>query len=211
MYYQRFMSLALALRGFALLTIGLASAQIRDEGHYRAELEPYLKCSFLDGLQAVKVDWLRPGVTERTVKTAQGPKQVAMDWGARIMFAYPKADFFANLKAEKLPDASYRELKKRLIDSFDYVLASGGLIRRSDSFLSTLHGLPAYGLDRSKLEGGVAGIYLLFDDKRRIATTIYFLNQDPASRKVQTLVEYGSSRDRFLLTYSACIASTQTP
>jgi hypothetical protein len=61
------------------------------------------------------------------------------------------------------------------------------------------------GLDREKLEGGVLGVYLLLDDSSRIATTIYFLNQEPKDRSFQTLEEYRVQRDRFLATYSTCV------
>jgi len=60
-------------------------------------------------------------------------------------------------------------------------------------------------MDGSKLEGGSLGIYLIFDDKKQVVTTIYFLNQEPQERKFQTLDEYRRLRDRFLSRYGSCI------
>jgi hypothetical protein len=56
-------------------------------------------CAFSDGLQVVRVDPLARGVSSRTVDTAQGPKQVNMLAGLRIMFAYPGSDFFATSRS----------------------------------------------------------------------------------------------------------------
>jgi len=59
------------------------------------------------------------------------------------------------------------------------------------------------------LEGGVLGLYLAFDDKTHIATTIYLLNQEAYARKFQTIEQYQQLRDTFLKTYLACIRMNQ--
>ena len=41
----------------------------------------------------------------------------------------------------------------------------------------SLAGFDTHGIDRDHLEAGVIGTYLLFDDHRNMAVTIYFLNQ----------------------------------
>jgi hypothetical protein len=64
-------------------------------------------------------------------------------------------------------------------------------------------------LDREKLEGGVLGIYLFFDNSAHVVTNIYLLNQEPQNRKFQTIEEYRQLRDRFLVSYSACIRKNQ--
>ena len=45
-----------------------------------------------------------------------------------------------------------------------------------------VHGLETYGQDRTALEGGVLRLSLLFDDARRVAVTVYLLNQDPVQQ-----------------------------
>lgn len=129
-----------------------------------------------------------------------------MDAGVRVMFAYPDTDFYANVKAELLPAENYGQLKQFLLGNFHY-LEHGTVV--NTSLHSPLNGFEAHGLDRDKLEGGVLGVYLLFDDSAHVVTTIYLLNQEPKSRKFQTLEEYRELRDRFLVTYSTCIRKNQ--
>jgi hypothetical protein len=121
------------------------------------------------------------------------------------MFGYPGNDFFANVKVEKLPPAEYPQLKQILIENFNYLSDSTPSAKHNDSISSVLGGLDARGIDRDKLEGGVIGLYLLFDDKRYVVTTINLLNQEPERRHFQTLDEYSKLRDRFLLAYPSCV------
>jgi hypothetical protein len=167
-----------------------------------AALTPYTSCQFTDGLQIVQVDPLPPGITSREVQTDSGPRQIAMDLGIRIMFAYPETDFYANVKAEELPSSNYQKLKKDLLDNFKF-LSHGNTVNAA--LKSPMNGFEVHGLDREKLEGGTLGIYLLFDEPTHIVTTIYLLNQEPQNRKFQTMDEYRNLRDRFLNAYSSCI------
>lgn len=171
-----------------------------------ASLQPYTTCRFDDGLQVVQVDPLRADITSREVDTDSGPREVDVEAGLRIMFAYPGTDFYANVKAELLPATEYPQLKQYLLENFDH-LAHGNKVNAG--LRSPLNGFEAHGLDREKLEGGVLGFYLLFDNSEHVATTIYLLNQEPQARKFQTLGEYGELRDRFLAAYTACIRSNQ--
>jgi len=167
-------------------------------------LAPYTSCQFSDGLQIVHIDSLAPGVTSRRVETDTGPRQIDMQAGRRIMFAYPGTDFYANVKAELLPAANYSQLKQHLLDNFQY-LAHGNTV--NTGLHSPLNGFEIHGLDREKLEGGVLGIYLLFDDSAHVVTTIYLLNQEAQNRKFQTIEEYRSLRDLFLNSYTGCVQS----
>lgn len=165
-------------------------------------LQPYTSCRFADGLQVVDVTPLGPGITSREVDTDSGPREVDLEAGVRVMFAYPNTDFYANVKAELLPAGEYPQLKRYLLENFDH-LAHGNKV--NTALRSPLHGFEVHGLDREKLEGGVLGVYLLFDNSGHVVTTIYLLNQEPQARKFQTLSEYGELRDRFLAAYTACI------
>lgn len=169
-----------------------------------AALAPYSSCQFSDGLQIVQTDPLPPGVTSRPVETDSGPRQIDMQAGLRIMFAYPDTDFFANVKAELLPKANYPQLKQSLLDNFQH-LSYGNIV--NTALHSPMNGFEIHGSDREKLEGGVLGIYLLFDDPAHAVTTIYLLNQEPQSRKFQSMDEYRGLRDRFLASYTGCIRS----
>lgn len=174
-------------------------------GQFHPELRAYESCSFNDGLAIVDVSPLAPGVTSRPVRTRRGEFPLQLSAGRRVMFAYPGTDFYANVKVELLPTESYPQQKQLLKDGFDYTLASSPENSRNYDLASQLNGIEIQGLDRLKLEGGVLGVYLFFDDARRLATTVYLLNQDPARRKFQTISEYATLRDKFLGTYTSCI------
>jgi hypothetical protein len=163
----------------------------------------YASCSLSDGLAVVETAPLAPGVKARTVKTLTGTYNVAMEEGRRVMFAYPGEDFYANVKVEVLPKDGYAESKAALISSFDQTIASGDTVRNY-LLKPILNGFEVQGQDRTKREGGVLGIYLMFDDPTRTVTTIYMLNQEPPKR-FHTIEEYALLRDKFLREYTACI------
>ena len=166
----------------------------------------YTACQFPDGLQIVHLDSLPPGVTSRGVDTDSGPRQIDLQAGVRIMFAYPDTDFYANMKAEVLPAKNYPQLKQSLLDNFQHLLHGNTL---NTALHSPMNGLEVHGLDREKLEGGVLGIYLLFDEQAHVVTTIYLLNQEPQARKFQSMEEYRKLRDQFLGSYTTCIRNNQ--
>ncbi len=195
------------LRSFVLsLLAATAQLLVAQPSPGMATLTPYTTCTFSDGLQVVQVDPLAPGITSREVETDSGSRQINLEAGLRIKFAYPSTDFYANVKAELLPAANYAQLKQFLLDNLQH-LGHGNIM--NTSLHSPLNGFEAHGLDREKLEGGVLGIYLLFDDSAHVVTTIYMLNQEPQDRKFQTIEEYRRLRDQFLASYSACIRKNQ--
>jgi len=124
------------------------------------------------------------------------------------MFAYPDTDFFANVKAETIPAAPYAKEKPYLLDNFQH-MAHGNTV--NTALQSPLNGFEVHGLDRDKLEGGVLGVYLLFDDARHTVTTIYLLNQQPEARKFKTIEEYRTLRNQFLASYTQCIQNNMAP
>jgi hypothetical protein len=172
-------------------------------------LKPYTSCHFSDGLQIVKIDPLATGVTSRPVETANGIRHVEMTAGLRIMFAYPLSDFYANVKVESLPADHYAELKHWLIENYDYILSTSKDSKANSSLHPPVEGFDIRGNDRDKLEGGVLGLYLAFDDKAHVVTTMYLLNQKPYERKFQNIEEYGKLRDGFVPTYLACVRANQ--
>ncbi|HTW49001.1 MAG TPA: hypothetical protein VMD92_13705 [Acidobacteriaceae bacterium] len=172
-------------------------------------LQAYTSCYFPDGLQIVSVDPLDAGVTSRSVDTADGPQQIDLVAGERVMLAYPFTDFFANVKAEELPADRYPALKAALLANLNYLETQPGGPEDVQSLPANLHGFEVHGNNREKLEGSVLGMYLLFDDQNHVATTIYFLNQESWRRKFQTMDEYARLRDHFLTTYTGCVRENQ--
>jgi hypothetical protein len=171
-----------------------------------AVLAPYSSCQFQDGLRVVRVDPLRPGVTSRSVETDSGPRQIDMQAGLRMLFAYPNTDYYANVKAELLPAANYPQLKQFLLDQFQH-LSHEKMVNVTPR--SPINGFEVHGLDGKILKGGPLGFYLLFDDSANVVTTIYLLNQRPKRREFQSMEEYSDLRDRFLNSYTACIRTNQ--
>jgi hypothetical protein len=110
------------------------------------------------------------------------------------------------VKVEVLPAANYPQLKRSLLDNFSHI-AHGNTV--NTALHNPLNGFEVHGLDRDKLEGGVLGVYLFLDEQAHVVTTIYMLNQEPQSRKFQSMQEYGNLRDRFLNSYTACIRRNQ--
>jgi hypothetical protein len=174
-------------------------------------LHDYESCTFDDGLQIVKIDSLPKGLQQRTVETTQGPKTIQMLAGRRIMFAYGVGgDFFANVKPELLPDDTWATEKQSLLDEIAAMLAADHNTMPTTSLPQTMHGLELHGLDRTELKGGTLGFYLLFDNEHHIATSVYLLNQEPLTRRFQTIEQYRQLRTRFLATYTGCIAQNRS-
>jgi hypothetical protein len=161
-------------------------------------------------LRIVGVDPLADGVQSRSVQTMTGMHHVGLVAGERVMFAYPMTDFYANVKAELLPADRYTELKQTLIANLQFLESQPGGPWPAKALPAGLHEFEVHGNDRPKLEGGVVGMYLLFDDQAHVATTIYFLNQHAWQRKFQTMEEYGRLRDNFLRTYTGCVRQNQS-
>jgi hypothetical protein len=201
--------------GLLLITTGLsgqsaptapsAPSQTNDNA-----LHDYESCTFDDGLQIVKLDSLPAGVQERSVDTKSGPKTIRMLAGRRIMFAYGiGGDSFANVKPEILPDDTWEVEKQALLDSLDTMLSSSHDALPDTTFPRQVHGLEVRGFNRTVLHGGTLGFYLIFDDARHIATSVYLLNQEPLTRRFQTIEQYRQLGSRFLKTYANCIAENQ--
>ena len=138
----------------------------------------------------------------------KGPYSIALAAGRRVMFAYPDEDFYTNVKVEILSDKGYAASKDALISDFEHTLSSDDN-SRNYALKPQLNQFDIQGLDRSKREGGVLGVYLLFDDPTRTVITIYFLNQEPP-KHFHNMQEYASVRDRFLNEYTSCIRKALT-
>jgi hypothetical protein len=205
----RWVAAVVVIVGFIVTGRGQSTDSPPRDGPVPKALVPYTTCDFPDGLRVVETDPLAPGVTSRTVETAAGQQQIDLVAAERMMVAYPLTDFFANVKAELLPAARYPELKKTLIDNLHFLEAERGGPTPARALPVGLHGFEVHGNDRQKIEGNVLGMYLLFDDKGHVATTIYFLNQQTWARKFQTMEEYGRLRDNFLRNYTGCVRENQ--
>ena len=116
-----------------LVIVGPTPAQQGEPTPLPPGLGPYSQCYFSDGLRIVRLDPLQPGVTARTVETASGEKQIDILEGERVIFPYyhrmappvqgVEPAYFANVKVEKLPEETYSQLRKTLLENYDFALA----------------------------------------------------------------------------------------
>lgn len=204
-------AIAALLSSVSMMAQNAPAAAQGPPSEYAAALHNYESCSFDDGLQIVKIDSLPAGVQQRIVNTSHGPKTIHMLAGDRLMFAYGVGgDFFANVKPEVLPAATWDTEKQSLLDEIAALLASQPGTAPNANLPATMHGLEVHGIDRSELKGGTLGFYVLFDNAQHIATSVYLLNQKPLTRRFQTIEQYRDLRTRFLAAYTGCVAENQS-
>ncbi len=172
-------------------------------------LVPYTTCSFPDGLRVVGTEPLATGVASRPVETANGTQSIEMEAAEQVTFGYPLTDLFANAKVELLPAARYPEMKRILLANLVFLESERNGPTAARALPVGLHGFEVHGSDLQKLTGSMLGMYVLFDDKAHVATTVYFLNQQAWERKFQTMGEYGRLRDSFLKAYTGCVRVNQ--
>jgi hypothetical protein len=168
-------------------------------------LKPYTTCQFEDGFKVVQVDRLPKDVTFRTENTSSGEKQISLADGYRVMVAYPKTDFFANIKAEKSNPAKYAADKQIAIEGLKWAITTSKEMESQEPTRLSYNGYEGYASNRKSLVGNTLGISVLFSDADHHIVTIYFLNQNPKKRKFQTIEEWRTLRDNFLKRYTACV------
>lgn len=200
---------AVVMAGWAGLAAAQAPPKTVEDAAVPKALAPYTSCVFPDGLRIVSSDPLAAGVKSRSVETATGMHSIDLVAGERVLFAYPMTDFYANVKVEMLPADGYTALKQTLIGNLHFLESQRGGPSPAEALPAGLHGFEVHGNDRQKLEGGVLGMYLLFDDQAHVATTIDFLNQHAWERKFQTMDAYERLRDNFLRVYTGCVRQNQ--
>jgi len=192
----------LLLVGAAIHNNAAAQTISRDES-----LKPYTTCQFEDGLKVVQVDRLPKDVTFRTENTSSGEKQMSLADGYRVMVAYPKTDFFANIKAEKSNPAKYATDKEIAIEGLKWAITTSKEMESREPMKLSYNGYEGYAINRNALVGNTLGISVLFSDADHHIITIYFLNQNPKKRKFQTIEEWRTLRDNFLKRYTTCAKS----
>jgi hypothetical protein len=165
-------------------------------------LRNYTECKFQE-FQIVQVDPL-PSAMVRTIETPQGDRDVKLPEGFRVLMTYDKTEPFINMKAERLEASTYSADKQALLDNLEKLTQTPDMEAPAPGKM-TLNGFDLYGINRKKLEGGVLGIYELFNDSDQTVVTFYVLNAEPSERKFQTVQKYRTIRDKFLLDYTACI------
>ena len=144
----------------------------------------------------------------RPVETPSGTKRVSVADGYRVILAFPNTDPFVNLKIEVSVPGLYAEDKGVVLEEMKAMVASSGdpNVRLERS---TRSGVAIASLNRQTLEGGVIGVYSLFDDAESMIVTVYVLNQLPERRAYQDMDGYKKLRDTFLAEYIQCMATNR--
>jgi hypothetical protein len=192
----------------ALLLFAFAPAAISGQPSNPSSLKPYLTCKFDDGLKIVETSRHRQATSPdrfRTVETNGVEEKVSVVDGYRIMVAYPKTHYFANIKAENSNPDDYEKDKETVIANLKSVTSTAGDIESKEPTKISYNGFEGYSSSRKTLNMGTLGIVMLFSDTRHEILTIYLLNQEPKHRKFQTIEEWRALRDNFLNNYTACI------
>jgi hypothetical protein len=167
-------------------------------------LETYTLCKFSEELGVDTAVRFPPDVTSRTVKTASGQKDVAIQDGYRILFSYPGTDTFANVKFEMLQSLRYLSDKKSIIEGME-LLASAAKGIEDPLKHSNYLDYEVFALNNRTISGsGPISMYTLFNDTESMVVTVYFLNQKAERRKFQSYEEYLELRDRFLDELMSC-------
>ncbi len=199
----------------------------------RAEIEQVLKaytvCSFDDGLQISKIDRIQKNKTKylarQTAKNvfdksiAEGKSEdrifvtdngdvlegVSRTDGYRVMVDYGKPDFFANVRIDRSVSVEYDDDKKILIKWINFLNQERSSSETKFAQETYSNGFETYSTNHTNIEKTEIGVTVFFDDKNKIAVTIYFLNQRPRFRNFETIEEWKTLRDRFLDRYTDCI------
>lgn len=169
-------------------------------------LRPLLDCRYREGFAAVNSERLPTTVKERQVNTELGPRKVSLADGYQTVLAYPSASFFANLRIERSQAERYAADKDAVVSSLRR-LAFADPYNPLKLSNEERGGLQIHGLNQTDFSAaGPVAVYSLFDDKRQIITTVFFLNQKPGGRGFRNPQQFQEQRDRMLEDYVACVA-----
>jgi hypothetical protein len=195
---------------FSSLLFCALQAAVSGQTTNPSSLKPYLSCQFEDGLKIIETSRHRQATSSdkfRTVETNGVEQKVSVVDGYRIMVAYPKTHYFANIKAENSNPDDYEKDKETVIANLKVITATAGDIESKEPIKISYNGFEGYSSSRKTLNMGTLGIVMLFSDTRHQILTIYLLNQEPKHRKFQTMEEWQALRESFLNRYTACIKS----
>jgi hypothetical protein len=170
------------------------------------DLKLYTTCNLGSEFQIAQVDGPTRDFSWPT-PMKNGDVSIPVDIGYRVLVTYMDTELFGNLKVERLPKARYPDEKANLLSSLQYLSTEAGMDPKVQT--NVRNGLTLYGINRSKVEGGVLSVYNLFNDREGIVVSMYLLNAEPNERKFSTLDEYKKIRDRFLDAYTKCLAPSQ--
>lgn len=168
-------------------------------------LRPLTACAFGNGLQARSVSRWNEPKPWRVVQTANGPKQVSVADGYRMLLAFPGTAPFVNLKLERSKPGRLAADRTAILAQMTSFAAKPGATVAPFRVIER-NGVEIMALNNPALTGGVISVYTLISEKNNVIATAYLLNQNPAQRKFKDYQQYQALRDDFIYSLALCMA-----
>lgn len=168
-------------------------------------LRPLTICAFGKDLQAKSVDRWPASMSSRMVQTSNGPMQVSVADGYRMMLAYPDTAPFVNLKLERSQSGKLAADRTAILAQMTSFAATPGATVAPFKVVER-NGVEIMALNNPTLTGGVISIYTLISEKSNVIATAYLLNQKPSERKFKNYEQYQALRDEFIFALAVCMA-----
>ena len=148
---------------------------------------------------------LPASVKSRSVDTEQGQREVSLDGGQRLILLTEQGEPFVNLKIERSRDGRFDGDREAVTAQMEFMRRRSG---DAASLISDRRGGESVllGLNNPSLGMSIISFYSLFEPKRALIATAYFLNQKPDRRAFATMEEYTVLRDKALQELQACLA-----
>jgi hypothetical protein len=162
-------------------------------------------CTFGNDLQARSVSRWNEPKPWRMVQTANGPKQVSVADGYRMLLAFPGTAPFVNLKLERSKPGRLGADRTAILSQMTSFAAKPGATVAPFRVIER-NGVEIMALNNSSLDGGVISVYTLISEKQNVVATAYLLNQKPSERKFKDFAQYQAQRDDFIYALALCMA-----
>ena len=196
------------MRMVLIAALSFVSATLCAQGRQLSPaLQPYVSCRSVAGATLVQTTPLVAAPSKRTVQTLQGDKQIDITDGARLNYTLNGFDY-AYLRVEQLTAETYLQGKTDLLSNFKRLISGDELAFPADMLAAKYQGFLIFGEDHKQMLGETLGIYLLIDDRTRVAVTIYFQNKDLDHHLFADMGGYAKLRDGFLTAYPGCVRTS---
>lgn len=140
--------------------------------------------------------------------TANGVKGISRTDSYDVLITFKDTMRFADVRPDRSEPKQYEADKKVALENLQYYNDSGKSMVSSKPDEKAFNDFLTYSIYRSELIGNQLGTSLIFDDANKMITTIYFINAPKNSdgKNYKTIEEWSKLREKFLDSYTSCIA-----